>query len=456
MKKAPLRTKSPKPYKPLYLAVVIYLATAWFWLFTVKVPDITPSKGAGYALVLTSFLILVSLSSSIFFVAIRYLEKQYRQHDKLSAWFLVKLVVIWATIEWLVSLIAALIWLGQDGSTDTVLPFGSLTPLAIYSPLRFLTRLVGFHGFSAIMLLMVCVIIFPKLRRWAAPVVGMVIGGALLVWLPYRTPTGPSLSATVLSGQITSMHDLPGTDTQTRLVVYPEYGLSMTSDMLKHLPGDSKERFYVGSDRRMEPGTVAQNVLIFGSTKTGVTQRRPKSRLIPGGEYLPYTSTAGLRLFSQQDAINQFRYTEAIERGPHDGSPLIIDEDIKLGSAVCASIISTNDYREFTNNGATVLTNSASLGLFNSPIFTKQHEGLARFMATANARPFLQSSYGNNAFALDHNGRMLQKTGPISSADVVVQANTKKTPYSLVGEWVVYVGLSWALYALLRKFQRIF
>src|SRR5690606_29613397 len=118
-----------------------------------------------------------------------------------------------------------------------------------------------------------------------------------------------------------------------------------------------------------------------------------------------------------------------------------VGEDTVVGAAVCSSIISPRDYRVFAKQGSTVFTNSASLTIFKgSPLFAWQQKSLARFMATANARYFLQSANSARAYALDHNGNTIKEATGIQVLDVTVQNNTRHTFYTRVGEWLVWLG----------------
>ena len=136
-------------------------------------------------------------------------------------------------------------------------------------------------------------------------------------------------------------------------------------------------------------------------------------------------------------------------------TPYAFNKQLVVGAAACSSIISTEDYRSLVNQGATVLTNSASLDIFNgSRLFNWQHRGLAKFMAVANARPLLQSSNNWPAFALDQNGNQLAQIQPVGSTQVTITTNNKKTPYTLLGEWPAYVGGVWLIVDIFLAWQR--
>ena len=439
-----MKFKNPLSYLPnsaISLPVLLVVALTWSWLFTVRIADLSSSLIAGYLSMLTGFVVIVGITTAVFALTVQHFLNEYVRRRSLTPWFLVKLFLMWAAVEWLVSIVVAAVWIGRNGSLDTVLPFGSLTPLLMYTPFGFLARLVGYHGLSALAVVLVFVVAGKKLRRYAPVVLGLVLVATGVAWLAYRQPDGPSVQAVIVAEELDTKS--PPIQTDADLIVFPEYGLDFigSGNAPERIKPKNKEVFFVGSQKRFD-GVGAQNVLTFGSTGQGFIEERPKSRLIPGGEYLPYAVELPLKFFRQHSTLAQFQMADAISKGPYNSRPLRANPDLAVGSAVCASIISPEDYRDFAGNGATLFTNSASLSLFNSPLFSFQHRGLARFMATANARGFLQSSNTADAFALDHNGRLLKRTAAVSTAEVSIRTNHKKTPYTYLGEWPVFAGLA--------------
>jgi len=438
----------PEQMVPIALGVVGVVGLMWSWLFGIRVAALSTSTVIGYFSTLFAFVVIVAISVALFLCAIRYFAQEYRANP--PTWrFLAKLFVVWAAVEFGVSVLITIIWIGRNGSVDSVLPFGSFAPLLAFTPFGFLARFVGFHGLSAAFVVLVSVVVFKKLRKYAPAVMVLLFAGTLLAWGLYRTPAGQGVDTQIIANHEGVSDPLA---TQSQLVIFPEYGLNGMSDgdiHTKLIENGDREIFYVGS-RRWDVADGGQNVLVFGSTIQGVITERPKSRLIPGGEYLPYAAELPLRLVHADTVLEQFKLARAIEKGSEKAMPLQVTSNIKLGSGVCASIIAPKDYRGMTKDGATLLTNSASLGVFNSSLFTLQHQGLAKFMAVANARSFLQSSSDGLAFAIDHNGRMLAKISAVNSAEVTVHTNNKKTPYTYLGEWPAYIGLAVLFFGLLR------
>lgn len=434
---------------PFVWVIVTSLAVSWSWLFTVRIAELSSSMIVGYLCMCFGFLVIITIATLCYaWVAIHFSER-YKRQNKPGWQFLAQLFFAMAVVGWLVSILTAIVWIGRGGSWDTVLPFSSLTPAAMYTPLRFLARIVGFHGLTAWVVVLTLVCIGKKLRRFIPHVLGTTFVLFLFAWLPYRVPSGPVVKTTIVAEHLEDR--APAIHTDTDVVILPEYGLDgvAKSDVTSRIsPTTDLPVFVVGSQRQPVDNGI-QNTLMFGATHKGLIAEKPKSRLIPGGEYLPYGVELPLHWTGQTNTLQQFQLAEAINKGPYNAQPLVTNK-AALGSAVCASILSTEDYRQFTQNGATILTNSASLAPFNSSLFLFQHQGMARFMATANARAFAQSTNSAPAFALDHNGRLLAKIQPVNTTNINLYANKKITPYTVLGEWPVYVGLAGGIWLILK------
>ena len=425
------------------VAIGAVVAAMWSWLLLVDVAIISDATLLGLIVAGFAFAAMVLISTLVFALVIRHTHKALVQKNAKPVRQLVEFYAMWAGAELLVSWLVAVVWIGKDGSIDSVLPFASFTPFLMYTPLRFLARLVGFYGLSAIVVTLIMAVAHQKTRKLALPIAMIAIVLSGLMWLPYRRANGNKLSVQVMAETLAER--VPATEKDVDLVVFPEYGLDDISDDnldTRLIAPADREVYFLGSRQDPANGNAVYNNLIFGSSQKGLDRVVPKTRLIPGGEYLPFAVDYGLRVVGAESILSDFEFSRAVEKGA-SAVPLyeLSDGDV-VGSEVCASIIAPNDYRNLTRHGATVLTNSASLEIFRSPVFDIQQKGLGIFMATANARPFLQSANSSSAFALDHNGSILASTQPVGSAEATIQTNHATTPYTVLGEWVAYIGLA--------------
>ncbi len=434
------------------------LSLSWSWIFFIDATKITSSSFVAGLTAIVSFALTVGLSVTIFYLGTRYLYREYKKQKKPSPLLLFKVFVVWAFLEWLVALAIGLLWAGRNSSLDTVVPFGSLTPILMYTPLGLLTRFLGYHGLSALVATLFVALIAKPYRRHAAMIASIMVVLSASSWFIYKTPNGRPADVLIVSEKLGEPQKIT---TDAELIVMPEYGLDNVTDetISERIDSTSGNNVaFVGSKQYSNEKGV-QNVLIFGSTKTGLTKEQAKTRLVPAGEYLPYSVEFLLRATQQTGILAEFEFSRAVVRGNESIKPFYIDKELVVGAEACSSIIAAEDYRKLVNQGATLLTNSASLEIFSgSAVFTAQHKGMARFMATANTRPLIQSAMDGPAFVLDHNGKLITETLPVSTQQVDIHTNTKRTPYSILGDWAVLIGwfvlvlpLLWKTIMLIRQ-----
>lgn len=441
--------------RQLLIVLILVVGFLWSWLPFVEVAQLADPPILGRLIAFLVYGLLSAACIAIFYYTIRGLKRYYFRKNRVSAAFLVAVFLIWSAVEFFAAWVVAVVWFGNGSSFDTVLPFASLTPFLMYTPLGFLARFVGFHGVSAAFVTIVTACVMKKTRRFALPAIGIVLAAALLSWGLYKKPDGKPFTAQIVAEHL--QERISDKNSAADLVVFPEYGLDdidagTVSERLTSPPG-KKEVFFVGSKQHQKE-TGIENLLVFGSTEQGFISTIPKSRLIPGGEYLPYAVEVPLRIFQADQTLYNFTFTREIVKGSEPLQPFAMHDGAVIGVEVCASIISPGDYRALTQQGATVLANAASLEIFRSPVFDMQHEGLARFMAIANARPFLQSANSGTAFAIDHNGHVLSRIDPVDKSLVTVTTNQKTTPYTLLGEWPAYLGGILLLVVLVKRLQK--
>ena len=440
----------------IILAITIPALFVWSWVLVVDATKITDSSLVSDITRLAVLILNTTVTTFIFYQVVKFLQKLYKTNPK-SPLFLIQAFFVIAFSQWFVAWILAFIWFGRDASFDSLFPFASLSPFLAYTPLRFLFTVFGFFGTSALLITVVIGLFLKKQRRFAllAIVFSACIGAS--TWLYYRKPSGSPQTITTVSE---TLGHLQQTKSDADLVVFPEYGLDGidSSNISQRISEKTnKEVFFVGS--KQQPGKLGiRNTFMFGSTQQGIIEEQSKTRLIAGGEYLPYTLEYALKITGQSATVLTFEVTKGVEK---DGSALKtyrVNEDLIVGPAVCSSIIAPEDYRHLTNSGATVLTNSASLGVFGgSRVYRIMHNGMARFMATANARPFVQSAQDEGAFILNHQGNQIAYIEPVNEITTRITTNDKKTLYTIVGDWPVYVGLlfvSWFVYNYSRKSKK--
>ena len=320
----------------------------------------------------------------------------------------------------------------------------------MYTPVRFLSRFVGYYGVSAVMVTGIAVIALKKTRKHAITYWGIVFVVTVLGWAFYKTPDGQATKTTIVAE--TLEQKLPVKTNGSTLVVLPEYGLddSLPTDKSQRFSPTKDTYYYVGS-KQTPVRNGHTNVLIFGNSQKGNVQYQPKNRLIAGGEHLPFWGEMIMYVFFSS-TLSDFQARREVVRGDKPIQPYRINQNLVVGAEVCSSIMSTRDYRQLTKKGSTVLTNSASLEIFEgSRLFRWQQRGLGTFMATANARPFLQSTNHWPAYVVNQNGDYIAQTVPVSQLQANITPNRRKTLYTYLGEWLAVVGGACVLYDYVQK-----
>lgn len=414
----------------------------WLWILQV---DIGPRK-----LVVLSMKVFVFLVLSFITFGFTYLSFTRLLKPRLSkpSWHnLAQLIVIWAFLELALSWLLAIIWYDGNGSWDTTLPFISTTPLVMFTPLRFLSRAFGYYGTSAIFAVGVLIIFYHRTWHKITVAYWMTISVfSVILFLIYLQPNGKKETVTIVAEARSEQSTIRVN--RSDFVLLPEYGLDGANKKATQLIQARGKEIYFSGSRHSDNPKENHNILIYGSTNHGTLAQSTKTRLIPGGEYLPsllsffYSKT-------NPDSYIRFSQENAVSRGnEHQAKPFYLPSGTAIGNAVCSSIISSRDYQQLTSRGATILGNSASLAAFNNSRWLRVYfDSYARFAATANARPFIQSARSWNAYALNHNGDKIADISPASYREVTVQTNNRKTPYTYVGEWLSVLGGVYLIYA---------
>lgn len=434
----------------VYVLLLAFLLIVWSWVLHVDATLITASSIASHIVRIMTLVVSVGVSVLIFWKAINCLKRDYDKSKKDWRW-LIRFFFLWAFIEWLVAWAVSVIWFGNNASFDSVYPFGSLSPSLAYTPFLFASRFVGFYGLSSLFVTLGISLFAPRLRHywWKAALVILIF--TFFGWFTYQKPSGPEITVTTTAERLAEFQKI---NTEADLVVFGEYAMDDYREEKKQYrinAMDDQEVYFVGSQQTpANPGI--HNTMLFASTEKGLLLKQDKNRLIPGGEYLPYSVEALLTITRQTGALAEFDVLRAVQKGDGTVNKLVIRDDFIVGAEVCSSIVSTEDYRKLAHEDATILTNSASLGVFGgSRVYRISHNGMARFMAVANARPFVQSAQDEAAYIIDHNGNEVLTISPVGQGTQDVVTNQTKTIYTIIGDWPVYVGAGIALSLTLGK-----
>ncbi len=416
----------------------------WFWLLQTDSLDLTGAKRQG--LFFAALVMLVNVSVSVWaalkFRRLAQLIEKKTPKNILSA----LLFLLFSLADFVIAWGLALLWVGPQARWDSVLPIGSSALVLLNTPVIFASRFIGLYGLAGFTWLIIYMLYQRKLRKLVWQPLLLVALASVVGWQAFKTPNGTQFKAVLVSETLAErVSQIKPTNEQ--LVVFPEYGLEKaTNENLKERiewgNKDKTKTFFTGSTQiYQETRRGHENRLLVGNTHDGLTDYQDKFRLIPGGEDAPYLMRTFLRATGQKGALDFFTISKSVIRGSRQLEPFQVSDNIRVGIAVCSSIIAPQDYRHLANSGANVFANAASLRPFNgSRLFAWQQKSFGRFMAVANSRYFLQSANSASAYAFDNNGKKQAEVRGVNTISVLAKTNSKRTPYMLLGDWPVWLG----------------
>lgn len=444
---------------PVLSGIVLYFAAMWSWMLFTDTLDLAGNSTQGMIIAVIVLAVNTTLSSAIIWQGFKVSKLLLKKYSSKAVFLIVPL---FALTDWLVAWVPSIIWLGPEGRVDSILPLASPTIFLVNTPLAFSARIIGFFGLAGFTWAIIALALSKKYKNYSAILAGVLVAISFIGWIGYKNTNGTSFTATVISEGISDRVKDINTD-GSELIVFPEYGLDV---LAKENPEDrlpktteEKKTYFLGSMQQFsQEGLIGHyNTLLYGNTTDGITTSQDKFRLIPGGEDLGFIVRIALRATNQVDTLNYFSFAKGVISGSHQLVPMVVDENTVVGAAVCSSIIAPQDYRTFAQNGATAFSNSASLTIFKgSPLFAWQQKSMAKFMAIANSRYFMQSANAARAYVLDNNGQTITEVTGISATTAVIKNNSTKTVYTIFGEWLMALGALSAsilliLYARKRK-----
>lgn len=447
--------------KTISLKSSLKISAVFFFclLFTVLIwfldTDVTLLAGLGsrYASLFLG-LCLVIMASVLTLACLPLGFVMYRLQNQLKTPSLGVLLVIasaWVVIEWLRSLVFAIFLYAPGASIGDYWNFGSLGLGLISSPVGYLSRFVGMYGLSglAVMYSLCLVWAFDKSYKPLLLLLGLTTIGSIISYtLLVPDNTKPPISASVLQRE-GSFADLDGNGAAIKyLDESPKDLIVLNEYSTVHLAGNEAfSKKYV--ENRLSAGGISLDVFAnFASAderhsaletrgKNGkIVDSQTKQLLIPTGEYLP----AILQLFYKTTGQSRINSSFAESRKLLRGQPprVIHSEHLAIAPVACSGILGRNIYRQLVNDGGQVLTNSASLLIFNnSRSYFRQSLQMARFHAIANNRTYIQASMGASAFVIDSDGNYIIAPEDKKTAfvDFEFQPSDYKTPYTRFGEW---------------------
>lgn len=459
----------------IWLVGMLYFLIVMWWFTQIKAMELLSdpwTKAIFLPLTVGLFVGIFSLGF-VFFAWV--VEKLKISFTKPTSFLLVP--AAWVVGEFIRSVTFAIVTTGEGGVIGPHWNFGALGLAASETPLIFVSRLLGLFGMSFVVVLInLCVyqLIFGKLKKYAVLLIGLVAIVAALGYFIYSKPPVQRQQQVgiVHVGQYDEIYYRgwlaeyikKNNITKTSLVFMPEYSNFLqdqsfyTDDraIYEGIATDSSTQVITTiADTDQASGKNLNDVVLLNS-KGEKLEKRGKTFLIPGGEFLPYIYKALLVASGNPEKVLSYQSDQAIKQSEVPIEP-IETQGIRYGVLACSGAIAPEFYRDITSRGSQVLVNSASLydmGL--DGLYFVQAMQMSKFQAVANNRYYLQSARGRDSFVMDNNGVVQAHNSTPDSSYFTgsVRPIDQKTLYTSLGEISVPLSaLTLLIYSILKRRQ---
>lgn len=392
--------------------------------------------------------ILVWLLSSLFAtIGFWVLAKIIARFKTKPTQLLIGLPVTWALCELVRVFCFAVFTYGPGGSFSPNWNLGVAGLGIMPTPLAYSSRFVGLYGMSALLIVINIALYLAMCRRKFKTATLILVPVFVLSGVGYwlYQPTGSTIKVASVhlesQDSLDSWDKIPLPSKDLDLLVVPEYSLFFNNKDYAEFAYKNfghQTTLITSAVGDSEPAT---NLLRFYSVDRGIYNQQAKTFLISGGEYMPYVMHAFFVAINQSYLVQLFNDAQQVQRGPEPEKP-VQTHAAKVGALVCSGILSLNEYRRLSVEGAEILTNSASLSLIDqASLYHVQESYLTRFHSIANARAFVHSSRSGESYIMDTNGQHVtdhKGNSTIITADA--PTNTKRTLYTFVGEWFLLIS----------------
>lgn len=462
--------KEPKFAFNLWRLSLLYFGTVWSWLLFMNPDGWSPLNGIkAKALVVFVWIVVVFISSiPLYYVA--KLWKYINSTLKLGLFnSLIIFISLWILQELSRSYLFSMVMLGDGSQIAPHWNFGVLgIPLVSLGFASELSSTLGMYGMSVFVLLIGVLISLikqknPKFYKLAIFISLLVVVGKVISYTyDNNLDKVISVSAINTSDSVIDFRMHQNVN-KSDLIVLPEYSEIFSSNMSDQ---ENEKQAYIEqatnansllitSKEFYGSNTAASNKLIIYKNSGAVYSEQDKTFIIPGGEYIPYWAEVPFKTIFK-DGLAEYNLTRKVLAGTTPEIPTQTEFGV-IGAYACSGVISPEVYRELSKQGAEILTNSASLTIFNgSEIYHQQTEGFTKFHAIANRKPFVQATKMGKSYIIDSNGRVLQKSETAEDKHLfhVVKISDSKTIYTQYGELTIYLAFAIVGYYLVRIYLR--
>jgi apolipoprotein N-acyltransferase len=202
----------------------------------------------------------------------------------------------------------------------------------------------------------------------------------------------------------------------------------------------------VNVDARSTRGGIYKSSVLL--SPDGIESRYDKMRLVPFGEYLPLRPALGW--------VTGLTEAAREDRSRGTSLNLFTSPGFDFGPLVCFESAFPDLARTLALMGADMIIVQSATSTFQESWAPETHASLAALRAVETGRPVLHSTLTGVTAAFDANGRQhLWLATDRSGARIIeMPLASRRTPYLVFGDWVVYLSLATVVGAALLQLRR--
>jgi apolipoprotein N-acyltransferase len=226
---------------------------------------------------------------------------------------------------------------------------------------------------------------------------------------------------------------------------YPQTRFLLGMNTFRFLPDSLKNLPTAIKMRSSEMYYLKYNSAVFRQDTSGRVKVYHKSKLVPGGESLPWLGWLK-PIYSQLDDLKGV-VTPQTER-----TVFQLDNQVKIASLICYESTFGEFANEFVKNGAQILTIITNDAFWRNSPEPWQHQQIDRLRAIETRRAIARASHHGYSGFINQKGEISQST-PLNRPLAIVgeiKANSELTFYTLYGDCLgrICFWLSLAIFSI--------
>jgi len=427
------------------------------WIFNIRATDLIADPWLRWLFLSLTLIIIVTVYSAGFFIFAIIIKRFKISLEDPKSFLLIP--ALWIVCEFIRSFAFSAIAYGKGASIGDLWNFGNLGFSASVTPLAYGGRIVGFYGISFLVVLLnlaIYQLLLGKLKKQAiiCLVLAVLVPGlGFILWRSDKPKNTVKAGLTFLESDFTTggnyrddlIYEIKKQNIdKTEILILPEY-----SDIFVEEYSAKKDNELVGifasknnylniiTSVSLESDAGRTNSVALYNEKGELLNYQDKQFLIPGGEFVPYFYQAILIASGNSSFVVTHQQDKTLLKGSKPAEPIEIN-GVKYGVLACSGAIAPQYYQGLTKDGAEVLVNSASIASMGlDGFYYEQSKQMARFIAVANNKQFVQSSRGGQSYVINKDGNfdVQSKGAKTQYFNIDIQPNSSKTLYSNFGEW---------------------